>query len=173
MTSDDRFDVLLSDDVYAEGLLASDVASLWRRLARTEQVGRVARLLASDPDRIRELVVYVDKLAKEPHDSKFRHPNDIAMCAALVVLRTSPLSQAQNLVTRLSQELRPSLILVRRMAEYCHEQFVPSEFGSFPAPAWHQKTPVYRTNVSDWSNPENTAKTYEFNGNRTLELVRA
>jgi hypothetical protein len=127
MTADDQFDILLSDDLYAEGLLASDVASLWRRLARTEQVGTVARLLASDRDRIRDLAAYTDKLAKEPCDSKFRHPHDVAICAALVVLHPSPLSPVRHLFDRLRRLKRAPLVWVQRMAEYCDDGFAGSE----------------------------------------------
>jgi hypothetical protein len=173
MTADDQLDILLSDDLYAEGLLASDVASLWRRLARTEQVGKVARLLASDPDRIRGLAAYADNLAKEHHDSKFRHPHDIAICAALVVLQSSPLSQVQNLVARLSKDARPSLTWVQRMADYCREKFVPSEFGGFPILASPRHSPISWTGVVQWSNPEITARSYEFDGNSMSELIHA
>jgi len=130
MTADDQFDILLSDDLYAEGLLASDVASLWRRLARTEQVGKVAGLLASDRDRIRDLAAYADKLAQVSCDSKFRHPHDIAICAALVVLRPSPLSPVRHLFDRLRRLNRASLVWVQRMAEYCDDGFAGSGWQS-------------------------------------------
>ena len=172
MTSVDPFDLLLSEEVYAEGVVASDVASLCRRLSRTEQVAKVRQFLASDPDRIRELGAFADWLARQPHDSKFRHPNDIAICAVLVVLRSSPLSQVQNLFTRLSKESRPSLIWVRRMAEYCRELFVPSQFGGFAVPALLQATLVYLTDIV-WSDPVGTGSIYEFDGDPTSESIHA
>ena len=85
------FLMLSSDDVFAEGMLPSDVESLWRRLAILPAVQKVARGLASDPDEIRALCDFVDNLLREPYDSRYRHPNDIAICAALVILEQSPL----------------------------------------------------------------------------------
>ena len=120
------FEALRSDAVLAEGALASDVGSLWRRLSRTPAVQDVAQALFSDPGRIRSLCDYVDDLLAEPHNETYRHPNDIAVCAALVILDSSPLAQARSLFHRLGRLTLPSLVWVRRMADYCQEHYVPT-----------------------------------------------
>lgn len=170
MTPDYPFNLLMSDDLYVEGLLASDVASLCRRLARTEQVEEVYRYLASDPDRIRGLAAFSDRLARESHDAKFRHPNDIAICAALLILQSSPLSDVQSLLARLAREQRPSLTWVRRTAEYCREQFVPSEHWSVSVGAWRDDPYVFSSGPGRWSTPESTAGRFEFGLSNSLEL---
>ena len=119
------FESLRSDEVFIRGMLASDTRSLWRQLARTKEVQDVARGLASDPDRIRQLCHFVDGLLNQPYDRSYRHPDDIAICAALVILEQSPLSVARNLFARLRDMTAPSLAWVQRMAEYCDQRFVP------------------------------------------------
>lgn len=123
------FVLLSSDDVFAEGMLASDVGSLWRRLTSFPAVQTVARGLASDPEKIRDLCNFADKLLSEPYDSQCRHPNDIAICASLVILeqylafdRMCPLTEVQNLLARIRRVDEPSLIWIREMAEYCNNR---------------------------------------------------
>lgn len=102
-----------------EGMLASDVASLWRRLARTAAVQHVAWSLASDKARIRRLCEFIQGLLDEPHDQGYRHPNDVAVCAGLVILEQSPLDCVRSLIAHLRRTNEPSLVWGRRMAEYC------------------------------------------------------
>ena len=113
------FSSLESDEVLMEGMVASDVASLWRRLARTAAVQHVARSLASDEVRIRRLCDFIKSLLDEVHDQCHRHPNDVAICAGLVVLEQSPLDSVRSLIAYLRRANEPSLVWVRRMAEYC------------------------------------------------------
>jgi len=122
----DVFLLLLSDEVYVEGVVASDVASLWRRLARCESVQKVARHLSSDPKRIHALCVFLEKLLGESFDQTYAHPREMAICAGLVVLGASPLSTVRHLFARLLRCHLPSLVWVRRMAEYCDERRVSS-----------------------------------------------
>ena len=120
------FSVLCSDSLLLEASLASDVRSLWRRLARSAEVRRVSRELASDPDRIRELCAWAENLLGQPYDIRFRHPEDTAICATLVILEQSPLSAIRNLFARMRRVTESSLIWVRRMAEHCDERFADS-----------------------------------------------
>ncbi len=120
------FDALKSDEVLLQGMLASDVRSLWRRLARTAEVGDVARGLASQPERISALARYLEDLLDEPHDRAYRHPNDIAICAGLIILEQSPLADPRHLFSRLRRCERPSLVWVRRMAEHCQDRYIDS-----------------------------------------------
>jgi hypothetical protein len=122
-----QFEQLKSDEVFLVGMLASDVASLWRRLVRTPEVQNVARGLASDPENIAALCRFVRTLLAQPHASAFRHPNDVAISAALVILQASPLSVVRCLFAELKRLARPSLFWVRRIAEYCDERFAENE----------------------------------------------
>ena len=127
MTADHQgFEQLLSDEVFLEGALASDVSSLWRRLSRQDDVRNVARTLASDRERIQALCGFANELIDMPYDKGFRHPHDVAICAALVVLQTSPLSDVRALFAKLRKDARPSLVWVRRMASFCDDTFVES-----------------------------------------------
>jgi hypothetical protein len=117
------FEPLMSDEVFLAGASASDVRSLWRSLARTQEVREVARGLASDPTEIRRLCRFVERVLHEDYDRQFRHPDDIAIAAGLVVLEQSPLSDVRNLFARLRSSKEPSLAWVRMMAEYCDERF--------------------------------------------------
>jgi hypothetical protein len=121
------FESLRSEEVFVRGMLASDVRSLWRQLARTKEVQEVARGLGSDPDTIRQLCYFVEALLDQEYDRTYRHPEDIAICAALVVLEQSPLSVVRNLFARLCRMSAPSLAWVQRMAEHCSERYVPSD----------------------------------------------
>ena len=130
---------LISDEVFLEGSLASDVRGLWRRLARTDEVREVSRKLASDPLLIQELCEFVQQLLDQPHGKEHRHPHDIAICAALVLLEQSPLGCVRGLFARLRKIKLPSLVWVRRMAEYCEQRFVPwqhAEWGATVAEAF-------------------------------------
>jgi len=121
------FDPLLSDAVFLEGMNASDVRGMWRALARAPDVRRVSRALGSDPGRIRDLCEFVEELLRTQYDRAYRHPQDVAICAALVVLEQSPLSPVRNLFARLRRPKERSLAWVQRMAEHCEERFVPSD----------------------------------------------
>ena len=120
------FESLLSDDVFVAAQLASDVRSMWRRLARTQEVRDVADGVGSDSVRIRALCEFVRALIEKPYDKRYRHPKEAALCAALVILEQSPATPARHLFARLKCAKQPSLILVRRMAEYCDERFTDS-----------------------------------------------
>ena len=133
-THNSDFVALSSDDVFAEGMLASDVGSMWRRLARFPAVEKVARGLASDPEEIRALCDFADKLLSEPYDSQYRHPNDIAICASLVILEQSPLAQVRHLLARLRRVEEPSLIWIRRMAEYCNDRWTNTTYTGGGSP---------------------------------------
>jgi ribosomal protein S12 methylthiotransferase accessory factor YcaO len=128
---DPEFNSLLNDEVLVEGLLASDTRSLWRRLARTAAVQQVATLIAGDPRRIAALSSFVQQLLEEPCDAKFRHPHEMAICATLVILEQSPLPSARTVFARLKAQRKPSLALVRALAEYCDSRFVDSSVASF------------------------------------------
>jgi len=121
---DPSFEALMSDEVFLEGMAASDVGSLWSRLARTEAAMEVSRRLASDPSRLRALCAFAQDLLAENHDSAYRHPNDMAVCACLVLLAQSSLGAVRNLIERLRADKHPSLVWVQRMAEYCDRQRV-------------------------------------------------
>ena len=117
------FDALRSDEVFLQAALASDPVSLCRRLSRTDAVCRIAREIESDPSRIGALCSFVEELLKEPHDPQYRHPNDLAICAALTILGTIPLATVRRLIRRLSTMDAPPLAWTRRMAEHCEELF--------------------------------------------------
>jgi hypothetical protein len=118
-----EFESLKSEEVFIQGMLASDVVSLYRRLSRAEEVRDVARVLGSNPPCLLSLCEFVLSLVDEPHSAGYRHPNDIAACAALVVLHPSPLSPVRHLFDRLRRLKRAPLAWVQRMAEYCDEGF--------------------------------------------------
>ena len=122
---------LLSDEVFSEGTLASDVRSLWRRLARTQEVIGLARQLASDRNQIESLCSSVQVWLDEPYDRSYRHPKDIAICAALIALETSPLSAVRHLFTRLRGAKVPSLVWIKRMAEHCETRIADSAYSSY------------------------------------------
>lgn len=115
------FERLRSDEVFTQGMLASDVRSLWRRLLRTETVQGLQRSLASDGDTIRDLCNHISALAEQSHNESYRHPEDIAICAGLILISQSPLSPARGLIAKLKRRTEPSLCWVRRMAEFCDE----------------------------------------------------
>lgn len=121
-----NFDLLESDEVFVEGMLASDVGALWRRLSRLDEVRTVARSLNSDPERIVALCDYVQELLAEPTEPRCRHPHDVAICAALVILQPSPLSAVRHLFNHLRQVEEPSLAWIRRLAQYCDQRAVES-----------------------------------------------
>jgi hypothetical protein len=124
MESHEAFDQLLSEEVTLEASLASDVRSLWGRLARTPAVCKVRLCLASAPDRIRKFCAWVERLVSTKYDPSYRHPEEAAICAALVILEQSPLAEARNLMARLKKAREPSLVWIQRMAEHCDAQFV-------------------------------------------------
>jgi hypothetical protein len=107
---------------------ASDVRSLWRFLARAPQVRAVARDVASAPPRIEGLVALVVELLARPCEEGMRHADDLAVCAALVVLDRSPLTAVRELFDRLAACEEPGLVWVRRLAEYCRAKFVSSDY---------------------------------------------
>lgn len=121
------YEALISDGVFLEGSLASDVRALWRRLARCQAVRDVSRKLASDPVRIRALCEFVEDVLEQPYDRGYRHPHDLGICAALLVLEQSPLGSVRHLFARLQRTKLPSLVWVQRMAEYCADRFVSTE----------------------------------------------
>ncbi len=123
----DNFHLLLSDDVFVEAMPASDVRSLRRRLARSRAVRKVARGLGRDRERIQGLCEFVEHLLREDYDKRYRHPHDVAVCAALVVLEQSPLSRVRNLFWRLRGVKDLSQAWVQRMAEYCDSTCVPCD----------------------------------------------
>lgn len=139
-----EFQPLLDDELYAEGLLASDAPSLWRRLSRNERVQTVAGDLVSDPHRIRSLVRFVKDILGEGHNTGYRHPNDIAICAGLVVLRDSPLPEVRNLFYTLRRESKPSLAWVRRLADYCDDRIAQTSIA-------HQLFRPIDSHVSTWT----------------------
>lgn len=126
------YEELLSDEILSEGAVASDVGSLWRRLARTSGVRNAARDLSSDPVRIERLCSLVQDWRSESYDRAYLHPKDMAICAALVCLESSPLPVAKGLFARLRRAREPSLIWVRRMAEHCAERATESAFWGGP-----------------------------------------
>ena len=119
---------LLCDDLFLAGMRASDVRSLWRFLARAPQVRAVARDIASAPPRLEGLVALVEELLARPCAEGVRHADDMAICAALVLLDRSPLPAARDLFDRLADCAQPGLVWVRRLAEYCRAKFVSSDF---------------------------------------------
>ncbi|KKL65047.1 hypothetical protein LCGC14_2158880 [marine sediment metagenome] len=121
------FQRLLSQEVFLEGMAANDVRSLWRRLRGNAVVEDIDRRLCSDPQSIRELCEFVSELLNEEYDTHYRHPDDMAICAALVVLERSPISHARNLFSRLQTLKERSLVWVQRIAEYCDARFVPCD----------------------------------------------
>lgn len=123
MKSTPILDLLCSDDLYMEGVIASDVKSLWRQLSRSRIVRTVAANLSSDHERIRDVVSFVRELIEEEHDRAFRHPNDIAICAALVIIQDSPLSEVRSLFYSLRRNDLPSLVWIKRIASYCDDRF--------------------------------------------------
>ena len=122
-----EFESLKSEEVFVQGMLASDVVSLYRRFSRAEEIRNVARVLGSNPPCLLYLCDFVLSLIDEPHSAGYRHPNDIAICAALVVLHPSPLSPVRHLFDRLRRLKRAPLVWVQRMAEYCDDGFAGSE----------------------------------------------
>lgn len=133
MSSQD-FSVLDSDGVLLQAAAASDVGSLWRRLARTPEIRRVAFRLASDPEGIREMCRWIQNLLRKPYDHRYRHPFEAAICAGLVLLEQSPLPEVRVLFAQLRRERLNSLVWVRRMAEYCSDRFVDSNTPSYYQP---------------------------------------
>ncbi len=121
-----EFQSLSSDSVYAEGVLASTVSALWYRLAHCSEVQQVADYVASDKHLIHQLCNHVESLLATPAEPGYRHANDIAACAALVVLASSPLPKVRQLFLKLAREERPSLFWVRQMALYLRERFTES-----------------------------------------------
>ena len=137
MNSDSKpFEQLLSDEVFLAGVHASDVRALWRALARTPEARKVADALNSEPETIAALVGYVEKLIAASRDPAYRHPDDMAICCALVVLEQSPLPVVRHLFARLRDAHDPSMVWVRRMARHCDERFVPMSYERFPALDW-------------------------------------
>lgn len=120
------FQCLLGDNVLLAAELASDVRSMWRRLARSQEIHTVAETLASDACRIEHLCEFVEALLRQPYDRSFRHPSESAICAALLILEQCSATRARYLVSRLRRAKEPSLVIVQRMAEYCDERFVDS-----------------------------------------------
>lgn len=150
------YQLLLSEEVFLAGVTASDVRSLWRGLARTHQVQDVARRLASDPTRIRELCRFADRLLQSEYDRRYRHPQDIAIMAALVILEQSPLSEPRNLFARLRALGQPSLCWIQKMAQYCDERFTDAARTAFPAlPNGKCPMPfVEQAEVLTWADPQ-------------------
>lgn len=140
MSSTD-FSVLDSDAVLVQAAAASDVGSLWRRLARTPEVASVARGLASDPENIRRLCAWIEARLRTAHDIRYRHPADSAVCAGLVLLEQSPVPEARALFARLSRERANSLVWIQRMAEYCDDRFVDSNAPSYYRPSTRSEFP--------------------------------
>ena len=120
------FESLSSESVYVEGVSASTVSALWYRLAHRLEVKQIANYVASDNDLIHQLCDHVESLLGTPAEPGYRHANDIAACAALVALSSSPLSKVRQLFLRLASDERPSLFWVRQIALYQRERFTES-----------------------------------------------
>ncbi len=114
-----EFELLRSEDMFVEIGVASDVMSMRRRLERTPLVCRIVRAVRENETLVHDLMSFVNRLLSESYDRKYRHPDDIAICAALVILTVVPLSKVYELLVRLSRVGDPSLCWVRRMAEHC------------------------------------------------------
>ena len=128
----DEFEGLRSEEVFADGSLASDVLSLRRRLGSLPQVAAVSLALSSDPERIKGLCRFVTRIIERDYDKRFRHPEDIGVCAALLLLEQSPLSEARNLMDRLKGCRELSLVWVQRMAEDCDRRYTGLTYASQP-----------------------------------------
>jgi hypothetical protein len=152
------FEQLRSDEVFLQGMHASDVRRLWCALGRTKHVRSVSRSLASDPDRIRQLCCFVEGLLDVEYDKAFRHPEDVAICAALVILEQSPLSAVRNLFARLRGMVAPSLAWIQRMAEHCTQRYVPSDRTVLANLAYGRSLPVrgivQESPGLEWATPE-------------------
>lgn len=131
------FAILNSDEVLLQAAVASDVASLWRRLARTSAVRTLAAKLASDPDELAQLCAWAKHILQKPYDRSFRHPDDAAICAALLILEQSPLCAVRAMFAQLRRAREGSLVWVQRMAEYCDNRFVDCN-----APSYYQRVEV-------------------------------
>ena len=157
------FERLTGDEVFLAGVAASDVPAMWRSLARSRAAREVAQQLASDPSRIRGLCRFVEYLLSQPHDDAFRHPNDIAACAALVILEQSPLPEVRGLFARLRAKREPSLFWVREMADHCEQRvagrsvfaYCAYEQSRFTAGLICQESPGIA-----WADPELQTKRY-------------
>ncbi len=153
-----EFESLSSDSVYAEGVLASTVSALWCRLAHCWEVQQVADYVASDKDLIHQLCNYVESLLATPAETGYRHANDIAACAALVALASSPLSKVRQLFLKLAREERPSLFWVRQIALYQREQFTESVQDRLRLPSGDtQPTGIslnLRIDTPTWTEPD-------------------
>jgi|GEM_PF-5876704 len=114
-----EFESLRSEDIFVEAGVASDVMSVRRRLERTPLVCRIVRAVKENETLVHDLMSFVNRLLSESYDRKYRHPDDIAICAALVILTVVPLTKVYELLGRLSRVEDPSLCWVRRMAEHC------------------------------------------------------
>ncbi len=135
-TNKANFEALLSDDVFIQASVASDVSSLARRLSRTRQVCELAQSVQSNPGGIASLFRFVEELIDEPYDPRYRHPKDFAICAALSVLGTVPLLPVRRFVLRLAKNEQTSLVWVRRMANECNKLFT-EQFDVSTAAGFH------------------------------------
>lgn len=122
-TLDAILNLLKSDDVLAEALLASDVDSFSHRLSRMDPVCRLAKEVEAEPRKVWLLYALVQKLLNAPHDPRYRHPNDVAISAALMVLGTIPLAPIRSFVRNLSEHAPSSLSWARLVAERCEQLF--------------------------------------------------
>ena len=95
----------------------------------------VARRIASDPDHLRRLCCFVEDLLGQDYDRRYRHPSDIAICAGLVLLEDSPLSEVRQLFARMRRIPVPSLAWVKQMAEYCDEKRSDATILAWTTPA--------------------------------------
>ncbi len=118
------FESLRSHEMSIRALLASDVVSLCERLSEAPEVCDIANRINSNPSLVPILCSFVETMLNEEYDHQHRHPNEIAICAALIALASQRILSVRLLLQQLRQHSDPSLGWVPLVAQQCNQQFI-------------------------------------------------
>lgn len=110
------FDPLCSIEVAMASGVASNTNCIVLFLRDTAEVKSTMDMVDGKPWMQRKLIDFINELADEPCDEKYRHHNDPAICAGLVILAKSRSKQATRLLKKMARQKSLSMWAPREVA---------------------------------------------------------
>jgi len=114
-----EFEELLSDKVFMEGSWASTTSSMYCRFANLPEIIALRVAIENDAEKANRLAKFVEDLSLADHDPNYSIPNDMAICAGLMVLDANKTELVTALMKKFQETNQLSLGMVQLMANYC------------------------------------------------------
>lgn len=112
-----NFKTLESEDIEYTVDVCSTVSLMRRHLLEEREVATIIRRF--DRSKTSLLIEYIRQLLAMEYDKKFKHPNEPAICAAVVILSTQPIEHVCGILTELSKTTNKSISWVCRLSQHC------------------------------------------------------